>query len=472
MLSGSNVALFYAILALLGGMMAFLFWLGFNKKLVIGFLVFGLSVITTESYAYYWDGINCTKNPIACTEYGETNNPDKDADGYVMPIEGDVNDPDGYGYEHDDFGSGYHLSDGTCYDVSGTRLTFAAPSLQYFTSRISLNINRCKYNTSYVMALQSLKFAYENSCNWDFNSSSCPAPDYDKYAGGSILNMYVNAFGVAPFGDGAGGLRVDVLSQLTLYYNLVLRYQSLGHTHVATYYSTGQTCSSGCYSLVDAMVSVGGIAVVVDGTTGQSSSADWQQPSSSDGIYSPNGLCPPEGCPALCPPEGCQGSGSTGGSGGTGGTGTGGTGTGTGGTGTGGVGVPGGGETGWSGGVSAGEQSAVGGEGKIQKCPQQDGSEVDCPRGRTGMKPVLPDVSPSDFYVPKFTNLNDVFNNRTAQMSQSPLMNFIDSVKLSNLTSSVSCPALHMASVNLMGVNYENLEIALPCQFWRNCSRP
>jgi hypothetical protein len=52
MLSGSNVALFYAILALLGGMMAFLFWIGINRKLVIGFLVFGFYFVSFDALAY------------------------------------------------------------------------------------------------------------------------------------------------------------------------------------------------------------------------------------------------------------------------------------------------------------------------------------------------------------------------------------------------------------------------------------
>ncbi len=191
-------------------------------------------------------------------------------------------------------------------------------------------------------------------------------------------------------------------------YELSKIYQQQGYTHVALYITDGVPCTSGCFLVSSEMRNVGGAATVVEG--GSTEQFDWQQPVTSDGIYSPNGTCPPGGCPAFCPPEGCGGSGSTGGTGGTGGTGTGGTGgteTGTGGAGAGGVFVPGGGATGWEGGTGAGEQTAVGGEGKVQKCPQSDGSEVDCPRGRTGMKPVLPSVSATDFYTPRFTNLNN-----------------------------------------------------------------
>jgi hypothetical protein len=102
-----------------------------------------------------------------------------------------------------------------------------------------------------------------------------------------------------------------------------------------------------------------------------------------------------------------------------------------------------------------------------QVCSRPDGTLYDCPRGRTGMKPLLPILAIGDFYQPVYVNgLQGVFEARKAEIDGSPAMSWVNAFGNLNFQASTTCPAATINFGKLMGVQFQPMELKLPCQIW------
>jgi hypothetical protein len=102
-----------------------------------------------------------------------------------------------------------------------------------------------------------------------------------------------------------------------------------------------------------------------------------------------------------------------------------------------------------------------------QVCARADGTLYDCPRGRTGMKPLLPSLAIGDFYQPVYASgLQGVFESRKAEIDGNPAMAWVKAIGNLNLQSSTTCPKFPIHFGNFMKLNIGTLQVEPPCAIW------
>ncbi len=102
-----------------------------------------------------------------------------------------------------------------------------------------------------------------------------------------------------------------------------------------------------------------------------------------------------------------------------------------------------------------------------QVCSRADGTLYNCPRGRTGMKPLLPSLAIGDFYQPVYASgLQGVFEARKAEIDGSPAMSWINAIGNLNFQSSTTCPKFPIHFGNFMKLNIGTLQVEPPCAIW------